>query len=288
MVIKMKMNLTLKDVGLVLIGCFLLALSVNTFILPFNILSGGVAGIGVALEPLLGINPRVTIDVLMIGMFILGALFLGKEFAFKTFISSLAYPGFLFLLSFLNLSIEGMTPLVASLFGGLLGGIGMGIVLRAKASTGGMSIPPLILHKYTKIALPTLILLIDAITVLLGIRSHGIYSVLIGFISIWAAAFMINKVLLYGGKRAKSVQIISEHTEAINKAIHQKLKRGTTILHAQGGFTKEEKQVLLVVIMNTQYLELTELVSEIDPLAFLIVQEATEVKGEGFSFGYRV
>lgn len=284
----MKIKSFVKDLCLVFVGNFLLALAVSVFILPFNILSGGVAGIAVALEPLTGMNPKHTIDILIVGTFILGTIFLGKSFAIKTVFSSIFYPLFLSLIGMMNLPMVDVDPMLASLYGGLLAGLGIGIVFRAKASTGGMDVPPLIIHKYTGISVSKLVLIIDALTVLLGLSSYGLSAVLVGFISVWTCSFMINKVLLFGGESAKSVQIISQHTETINKAIHDKLDRGTTILNAQGGFTGDERQVILVVIMNNQYPELVSLVSEIDSKAFLIVQDATEVKGEGFSLEYKV
>lgn len=271
---------------LIIIGNYLLALAVGMFILPYNILSGGVAGIAVALQPLLGTDPKLVIDVLVIGLFIVGWLILGRNFAISTAISSFLYP---FFLTFTNTQIDlGIDPLLASLYGGLLAGIGVGLVLRTGSSTGGMDVPPLVLHKYTHLEIATLVLIVDGITVALGLFAFGLQAVLIGFISVWAAAFAINKVLIFGGQQAKQVYIISNYYSEIIKVIHDKLDRGTTLLNASGGYTGENKPVILTVIMKNQYPELAKLVHSLDQEAFLIASDATEVKGYGFSFDYKV
>lgn len=282
------MKKTMLTVVTVAVGTFILALSVEWFILPFNILSGGVAGIAVALQPLFGFDPNITMYVLIVSLFLLGWGFLGKEFALKTFLSTVFYPLFLAILQRVNLPLLAIEPLLACLYGGLLGGVGIGMVFRVNASTGGMDIPPLIIHKYTGISLSKLVLSIDALTVLLGVFAYGIEAVLVGFIAVWACSFMINKILLYGGESAKSVYIISDKQEEITAYVHEHMERGSTILNARGGYTGDQRDVLLVVITQKQYPELAHRVTELDPNAFLIVQDATEVRGEGFSFEYKV
>ncbi|HBS91188.1 MAG TPA: YitT family protein [Erysipelotrichaceae bacterium] len=272
---------------LLIAGNFILALSVGMFILPFNILSGGVAGIAIALEPLTTIPAKLMIDFLVIGLFIIGSLFLGKKFAINTAISSFLYPFFLTFTSTFDPNLT-LDPLLASLYGGLLAGIGVGMVIRTGASTGGMDVPPLVIHKFTGLELAMLVLVVDGLTVLLGLWSFGLEAVLIGFISVWACAFALDKVLVFGGQEAKTVHIISPHYAQISKLIHERLDRGTTLLNATGGFTGDSRPVLLAVILKNQYPELAKLVNEVDKEAFIIVSEATEVHGFGFSFDYKV
>jgi uncharacterized membrane-anchored protein YitT (DUF2179 family) len=276
----------IKNAILLVIGNYLLALAVGMFILPYNILSGGVAGIAVALEPLLKIDPTIMINVLVIGLFIVGAFVLGRNFAISTAFSTFLYP---FFLTFTNQGIDiGVDPILASLYGGLLAGIGVGMVLRTGSSTGGMDVPPLVLHKYTHVEISTWVLIVDGITVALGLWTYGLHAVLVGFISVWACAFAINKVLIFGGQNAKTVYIISDKYSEILTYIHDHLDRGTTLIEARGGFTGDEKPVILTVIMKNQYPALSQSVKEIDSHAFLIVSDATEVSGFGFSFDYKV
>jgi uncharacterized membrane-anchored protein YitT (DUF2179 family) len=269
------------------IGNYILAISGGMFILPYNILSGGVAGIAVALQPLINISPASVINVLVIGLFIIGAMALGRQFAFSTAISSFLYP---FMLTFTVRMqyTQNLDPILASLYGGLLAGIGVGMVIRSGSSTGGMDVPPLVIHKYTHIEIHKLVLIVDAFTVLLGLYAFGLEAVLIGFISVWACAFTLDKVLIFGGKQAKAVYIISEHYKELIPLIHEKLDRGTTLLNATGGFTGEERPVILAVITKNQYPELTHIIQSIDKHAFFIANETTEVKGYGFTLDYKV
>ena len=159
----MKTKRIIKDLIFVLAGNGLLALSVALFILPHDILSGGVAGIAVALHPLLHLDTTLIINAMVLGMFVLGCLFLGRSFALKTVISSRSLSddadGFHVPVPQLQLN-----ELLAALYGGLLAGAGIGLVMRTAPVPGGMDIPPLILHRYTGIKVSTLVMVTDALT----------------------------------------------------------------------------------------------------------------------------
>ena len=257
------------------------------FILPYDILSGGVAGIAVALQPLIPLPVTLMVNLLVVGLFILGACFLGKEFAMKTILSSLIYPVFLTFFSG-RVPVLDLDPILASLYGGLLGGMGVGMALRTGASTGGMDIPPLIVHQLTHIEIAKLVLITDALTVLLGAFTYGLEAVLIGFISVWGTSFGIDKMLTLGGGNAKAVQIISEAHAQINAAIQSELDRGTTLSDATGGYTGAPRKVILVVVEKKEYPKLLELVNRIDENAFMITSDATDVHGEGFTLEFKV
>ena len=276
-----------KDIVWVVAGNAVLALAVSMFILPYDILSGGVAGIAVALQPLIPLPVTLMVNLLVIGLFILGACFLGKEFAMKTILSSLIYPVFLTFFSG-RVPVLDLDPILASLYGGLLGGMGVGMALRTGASTGGMDIPPLIVHQLTHIEIAKLVLITDALTVLLGAFTYGLEAVLIGFVSVWASSVAIDKVLMFGGQQAKAIQIISDQYEQIIERIHSELERGTTLIEAQGGYTHEKRKIVLVVITKNQYPALMEMVTAIDKEAFVIANDTHEVKGFGFSFEFKV
>lgn len=276
-----------KDIVWVVAGNAVLALAVSMFILPYDILSGGVAGIAVALQPLIPLPVTLMVNLLVVGLFILGACFLGKEFAMKTILSSLIYPVFLTFFSG-RVPVLDLDPILASLYGGLLGGMGVGVALRTGASTGGMDIPPLIVHKLTHIEIAKLVLITDALTVLLGAFTYGLEAVLIGFVSVWASSVAIDKVLMFGGQQAKAIQIISDQYEQIIERIHSELERGTTLIEAQGGYTHEKRKIVLVVITKNQYPALMEMVTAIDKEAFVIANDTHEVKGFGFSFEFKV
>jgi len=285
----MKIRSTLKDLALVIIGNFLLACSVGFFILPYKVLSGGVAGIAVALEPITHIAAQYWIYILIIGLFGIGSIFLGRKFAVHTALSSFLYPVFLTYITSLGWNVGvHVEPLLASLYGGLLAGIGVGMVFRTGASTGGMDVPPLVVNKYFGVPVSKMVLIFDGLTVLLGFWVYGLEAVLIGLISVWACAYSLDKILLFGGQEARSVMIISDSYREITQAIHDFLDRGTTLLEAEGGYTGDSRKIVLSVISKNQYPELVKVVSMIDKNAFIIVTDANEVKGNGFSFDYKV
>lgn len=272
---------------IILLGNVLLTLSVGVFILPYNILSGGVAGIAVALDPLFHLNRELTADILVVGLFVLGWIFLGKEFMAKTFLSTLAYPVMLGVFTRF-FTVQQLDPLIASLFGGLLGGAGVGLVMSEGASTGGMDIPPLIVNKITKIKLSILVLITDGLTVLLGLIAYDLQTVLIGMISVFASTYMIDKVLMMNGISSKQVQIISDQYEMIMDEIHSKLGRGTTVTDVVGGYTGNARKSVLVIVTRDQYNALLKIIYKYDEKAFVITTDVTEVHGEGFTFGFKV
>lgn len=279
----------LLEMLLIVVGNFILAVGVTCFILPNNVLTGGLAGIAVAIGPLLHIEETLLINGLTIILFIIGAFVLGKRFAMKTVLSTIIYP---LMISFLSWLIEAngwvdsflMDKYLATIYGGALMGFGVGLVFKTGASTGGMDIPPLIINKYTHISLPVLITIIDALTVLLGLSIHGLQAALTGILSVWVSTFMIEKAMLIGGHDAMQVMIISNRYEQIKQLVHDTLERGTTIIEAMGGYSNEKKPVLMVVVSKKQLPHLQRMIAHEDSEAFVIVTNTHEVQGLGFSY----
>ena len=279
----------LQDTLWILAGNIALAMGVAWFILPNDVLTGGLAGVAIALEPLIHLNPELVINVLTVVLFLAGSVILGKKFAAKTILSTICYPLLLTLLSYLAKNVIApdtfiMDKYLATIYGGALMGIGVGCVFRTGASTGGMDIPPLIINKYTHIPLPTLVLIVDALTVLLGAAVYGLQAALTGILSVWVSSYMINKTMMIGGHDARNVMIVSNKHKEIMDRIHEALERGTTILEATGGYSSEKRPVIMAVVAKKQLPELQHLVSHIDPEAFVIVMEANEVQGIGFTY----
>ena len=270
----------------VVAGTFILAIAVETFIIPYRILSGGVAGIAVALQPLLHVSATLIANSVLIILLIIGGFILGKEFLKNTVLSCIAYPIFTSILNGrVNVVVD---PILASFYGGLIAGAGVGIVLKTGASTGGMDIPPLIINKLTGIKLSTLVLITDFLTVLLGLFVYDLSAVLLGLVSVFMTSVAISKVLTINGTVSKAVQIISVKYEDILKEIDAQLERGATLLQGYGSYTGEEKRIILCVVSERQYGTLIEIVKEIDPSAFIITTDATDMHGEGFTYGFRI
>ena len=271
----------------VIFGNFLLAVSVVYFVLPYNILSGGCAGIAVITYKLFNWSETLTIELLVIGFFIAGALILGKEFALKTFLSSIVYPLFVEILSRFPVEIN-IDILTAIILSGALAGIGIGITFMHNASTGGTDIIALIINKYTGVSTATLVFISDAIITAAGLFTYGLEDVIYGIVYIYISSYAISRITTPNTSSAISLYIITDHFDEILSFIHDKLERGSTILDATGGYTNEKRKVILTVVSKTQYSILSDYIEKVDPVAFVIVSDAKEIKGEGFTFEYRV
>ncbi len=281
------MSERIKSILLIILGNLIFAIAVVYFVLPHNILSGGVAGVGIILEQLFGISATVTIDVLVVSTFILGFLFLGKEFALKTIISSIVYPVFITVLSYFPYHIEADLYLIV-IYGGVLTGAGLALVLREEASTGGMDVPAIIIHKYTGLPLHITFFIVDAITALVGVLVFSIQDVMMGLVFVYIYNTVINKMMVPKSGRAVSLFIISEMKDEINAYIHDKLNRGTTVIPVKGGYTEDEKEAIMTVVSKQQYHQLEKVIEKIDKYAFVVVSDAKEIKGEGFTYEVRI
>ena len=283
------MKKKIKELFFILLGTFILSFSVEEFILPGNILSGGIAGIVVLLKPFIpNLSEGVMVSVLSVLLFVIGFIFLGKQFAASTALSALTYPVFVLLLEkfFPHFSVE---PILCAIYGGVLGGVGIGMVIRQGGSTGGMDIPPLIINKYFGFSVSKCIMVVDAITVILGLWIYGIEAVLFGLINVYVSGVAIEKVVSsYNGSDSKEIKIISNEYEKIAEAIHNDMDRGTTIINAKGGYTGIDRPMLLVIVPENQYQSVIEIVNKFDEKAFVVISETRDVHGEGFTFEPRM
>jgi Uncharacterized conserved protein len=263
------------DAVLIIIGTFVLAMSVEMFIIPYNILSGGVAGIAVAVEPFFHLDKTLIANALTLILFFVGWAMLGRQFAISTAFSSLLYPIFTTALSWIDFGIT-VPPMLASFYAGLLGGVGIGLIMRAGASSGGMDVPPLILHKLTGAKISTLVVITDGLTVLLGVLAYDLNAALVGLISVFASGAGIRYVLEVGqGASAKSVQIISEHYREIMEEINKVLDRGVTLIDAQGGYSSQPKKIILCVVSERQYARLLSIIRQTDEHGTIQADQST-------------
>ncbi|WP_276886719.1 YitT family protein [Allobaculum stercoricanis] len=274
-----------KNILLLLLGNLILACGTSFFILPNNILSGGVTAISIILDSLLGINRVFTIYALNIVLFILGAVCLGKAFAAKALMSTILYPTFIALLSpFYDPEFCAVDPILAAIFAGVIMGTGLGLVFRANGSSGGMDIPALILHKYLHIPQGNAVFIIDFLTVSAGLMVFGLNSLLTGILTIFTTSNVINMVLTFGGENAQNVMIISNKWETIRDYLLKDLARGVTILEGTGAYSNEHRPVLMCVVKTREYAKFQREIGTIDPEAFIIVNSVHEVRGMGFSY----
>lgn len=277
-----------KKILMIEIGTFIFTLGIGMFILPGKILTGGVAGITALLTNYINISEDIMTIILNIILFVLGSVFLGKDFFVNTFVFSISYPFMILFVSRVLPSYE-VEPILASIYGGIIGGIGVGMMFRNGGSSGGTDAIALIVEKYFGIKVSRVMMVMDAITVVAGMFIYGLNSVLIGLISVFLMTFAIEQTMsIYGGIIAKKFEIISDKYEDISEDIHEIVERGTTVLDVTGGYTNDKKKMLVVVVSEEQYSSVKAIIDKHDSNAFVIISDTKDVNGEGFTYEVRM
>lgn len=271
----------------IIIGTTILAAGVNMFFAKLKLVTGGVSGLAIVIEyimkknygieiPLWFTNIAVNIPLLAIAIKLKGREFVGKSMFAAAYLSfALFYTSFI--------PSPDVDFLLASIFGGVFVGTGLGFVLRASASTGGTDLAANIIKVYLKnVPIAKIILVIDSTIVLIGAFVFGIEKAMYALISIYIVAKVIDSIL-EGINFSKAVFIISDYSKEIAEILMKDLNRGVTGIHATGMYTKGEKQVLFVVVGKDEIVPLKKMVKEVDTKAFITVADVREVLGEGFT-----
>lgn len=264
-------------------GNVIYALTVQLFLLPGGLVTGGSTGIGLAVSHLWEIPVSTAVLVFNVVMLVLGYFALGKGFALTTILSTFVYPIALELLGRI-LPEKGLSDdiFLCTLFSGLGIGIAVGLVIRAGASTGGMDIPPLVLHKFFHIPVSVSLYLFDTCILLAQAPFTDMKRVLYGIVLVMIYTMVIDRMMLMGSVQTE-VKLISEKRGEIRRCILQDMDRGVTLLAAKGGYSGEAQELILTVISNRELPRLERLVHQIDPNCFMIVSKVTQVEGRGFS-----
>ncbi|MCP3031413.1 YitT family protein [Halobacillus sp. A1] len=267
------------EYGLVILGSFFVALAFNIFLLPNNIASGGVAGISTITKGVFGWEPGIVQAVLNVPLFITGVIILGKNFGLKSFVGTMVLPLFVLLTSQLEPASEN--PLLGAIFGGMGVGLGLGIVFRGRASTGGIDLAAQVLHKFTHLPLGVSVALFDGMIVLTSALVFSVEEGLYALIGLFVTSRTIDFVQV-GLNTSKNVMIITNDVDKVRSAILHEIDRGVTVLSGAGGYTEEERRIIMCVVQQNEFIKLTQTVKLIDPGAFVVAMNATEVLGEGF------
>ena len=273
------------------IGSFLVAVGVAYFVNPAQIASGGVSGIATMIYHTIGWNPGYVIFGLSVPLFLIGMKVFGKAYGFKSLLGTVLLSVFTSILvdisdtfgfQFLDYS-EPLSVWLCALFGGVTMGAGIGFVMRGGANTGGTDIIAQILNKYTPMSLGTCLTLVDAIIIAASVFVFGIEKALFAVTTVYITGMVIDKVAIpFGANTAKTVLIISEKHEEISNVILTELNHGATLISATGLYTGNDRPVIMSVVSNNEVATLTAIVKNIDDKAFMIVQNANQVLGEGF------
>ena len=289
--------IALKNIGLVIIGTIILAFGTGVFLFPFQIVTGGISGLAIILDDIYAFDfytlksYDIYVFIITWGLFLLGLIILGKNFAIKTLVSTIVYSP-IFSLSvrlvennvfngFFNIALG---VLLGAVFGGAFVGAGCAIAFLGGGTTGGTDVIAFVICKWFKRLRSSFVIFIVDVAVVLG----GIFALkdlslsLLGITSAFICAVVIDKLFL-GESQAFIAHIVSEKYELINEAIIQQLDRTSTILDGTGGYSKTEKKVVMVSFSMREYSALINIVNKIDKTAFMSVSRAHEINGEGWS-----
>jgi len=282
----MKKNIWLDYLGIT-IGAIITAISLNMFLIPNKIAAGGVSGLATVLHYLLNWPVGIIMLAFNIPLFILGVRTMGARYGFNT----------LFGAGILSVAIDLTAPftpvltsdlLLSSLYGGVVGGIGLGLVFRSKGNTAGTALAAVLLNKWLGIRIGQAMMAADFfVIVFAGVAFKSPELGLYALISMFVSGQIIDLVQ-EGPSSSKAFFVMSSKPDVVAATILSELDRGVTMFHAKGCYTGEAREMLLCVVSTSEVTELKELIYQIDPKAFVIVTSAHEVLGEGFTEVKRV
>lgn len=261
------------------LGCALGALAYPLFLVPNHIAPGGLTGLATVLNYLFHWPVGTTSLVMNVPLFIIGYRAMGRVFVIRSLVATVLFS---VLIDLIPLPPMTQQPLLGAVFGGVLLGAGLGLILRGGATTGGTDMVARMIHnRFQHISVGAFLFLIDCCVVLMaGFFIEAEYA-LYAFVALYAASKLID-VVMVGLTREKACYIISTQHEQVKREIMEKLDRGVTVLHAEGGYSGQERPVLLCVLSAQELGRLKAIVREADEDAFLFISDAHEVLGEGF------
>ena len=282
----MKIKFDIKRFLIINFGLLIMTCGLYFFLIPSNLAVGGATGLALVISALLPQIPMgVILAIINVILFIMAFIFIGKDFGGYTIYASFALSA---IIAFFELIMPMAEPFTDDLFinlifGILIAGVGMGFVFNQNASTGGTDIVAKIINKYSKIDIGKSLLISDFLITLFAAYvfgpRHGMYALL----GIGINSFVID-TMISGFNVKINMNIISKEMDLINKFILEEIDRGTTIYHASGGYSKDEKHILNTIVSRSEYIKIRDYVRQVDDKAFLSIYKITEVEGQGFTW----
>ena len=261
-------------------GLTLFSFGFTFFLLPQNLVFGGVTGVSIIFNDLFGINTSLFVLCVDMLLLVVSFIFLGSKKTIGSILGSLLLPLFLALMGLIS-DVTGYTNsdlFICALFGGVFVGTGLGLVFKAGFTTGGTDIVNQIIHKYAKLSLGKSMLLLDGIIVTSSIFVFGFTKFMYALMVLYIMTAMTDRVIL-GVSKSKAFYIVTEKTVEVKKFIIDTLGHSVTIFDATGGYSKETQKVVFCVIPTREYFKLKEGINKIDEEAFFIATDAYEVYG---------
>lgn len=276
------MKKILKEYGIITIGLILVLISFEFFFFPNKIASGGVSGLALVINNILGFDTGVVMIICNAILFILAFILIGGNFGIKSMYAAF---GLSFALSIIekNYTVTALTDnlMLASIFGSVLLALGSAIMLTQEATTGGTSITAKILNKYAHIDFGKGLLISDSIVIMLAMYTFGTELALFGLLSIYLTGNLIDK-FIDGLNMSKQVMIFTEQEKLVSNYIIKDIDRGCTVFYGKGGYTGKHSCMILTILNRSQFIKLKKFIKDNDSEAFITVNETSEVLGKGF------
>ena len=264
----------------IIIGAALVGLAFNIFLLPARLAAGGVSGISTILYELFQFNPAYVQWLINIPLLIVGIVFIGREFSVKTLVGTLFVPFTIWITQDMDLSVDN--PLLSAIYGGIMLGVGLGIVYRGNGSTGGTALIAQVLKKFTGLSSGFSQLLVDGLVVATSAFVFNFELALYALMSIYVTSKVIDFVQLQTSP-TKLILIITDKEEKIQSIIKNEINRGLTKVKTLGGYSNEEKTMILCVVEQSEAIYFKKLLQEVEPDSFVIFVNTSEILGRGFS-----
>ena len=264
-------------------GHIFLAFGIAAFVIPQGIIMGGATGIGIVLSRHIPLETATIVLILNLLALVLGGVVLGKQFLLTTVASSMLYPLFLGIVQRIP-GIDALTDsmMLSALFGGGIVGISLGLVMRVGASTGGMDVVNLVLHKCLHLPVSVLVYITDIFILGAQALTADPEQILYGIVMLVVETIVLDKVMLLGQSQIQIFAISTEY-DAIRKGILKELQAGATMVCIETGLTNRQQRGVLCIIPPRKLYAAQELIHSIDPNAFLTVTQIKEVRGQGFT-----
>ena len=276
----MSMTALIRKGIFIALGVTILAIAVNLFLGPHHIAAGGVTGLAIILEQLLNLDRSAVVMVFNMIILVITYIFLGKNMFLNTVIGGTLLPVMMGIIPQRMLVQDVMLSMI---FGSILFGIGVSILFKNEASSGGTSIPPLIFKKYFNLSTSVGLLATDSIIVTMSIFVFGVESFFFAILSIIITAFTMNYVE-DGLNKKKALMIISDYTKEVLDALLNEVQKGVTVVPVKGGYRQEEREMLMVVLSSQEYQKSLRIIRKYDPNAFVVTYNVSDVQGLGFTY----
>lgn len=264
----------------VLLGVIVTGVGLSFFLVPNRIAAGGVSGLSTVLLHLMNLPMGITMLALNVPLFIMSLKIIGPLFGVKTLFGSVALSVVIDLLNRVAVPLTN-DPLLASIYGGVIAGIGLGLAFRFGGSTGGTDMAAQLVARYLPMSVGQALLLVDGAVILMAGIAFGPELALYALLSVFATTKAID-LIQEGQSYAKAVLVISDYSDQIAQRVMDEMDRGVTGLDARGLYTGTRREVLLITVGRTEVARVQDIIREIDNRAFVIISDVHEVLGEGF------